>query len=213
MNEINTPPTVQLKIFNHMGLCGDIMSVTHKEMQFRQISFTDLFHVFFPNNGEKAKTALKDCMHDICKSNWKKIDVMFDKYTFLVMHLWQELFKNDIWPSDFSSSCIKLFDFTALPQQGVICFRALSVMVKDITGLIGDDREWNDNMKALSAILSFHIFGGRLFAVENTVEMQNLLKNYAQSIVDKSLFYIFFVTFCLKFGVIFVHVLWHFLFI
>ena len=204
---MNYPSEYQTKILNHMGISGKTMSKTHEEMQCRQITLTDLFHLLFPNLGDKGKCAVLDSINDIVKTNWQKINAMFDKHTYLIMHCWKETFKYDIWPSDYSTECMTLFDFTALAKQGVICHRSLSVILKALPAILGPRSEWNENMKSLNTILSLHMFGCRLFKVETSKEMQHLIKHYAKIIVDKSCV-IFYTVFFFQFYIFGVCCLW-----
>lgn len=190
------------KIMSFMGLTSKEISQTHENWSFRQIAQTDLFHLFFPNLGEKCKKAVIDSIDEMLINEWSLLNNKFEESTYLIMHMWKQLLALDDWPSDYSSEFVNLFNFKALKKQGLICHRTLSIILKDMQCIFQNSINWSQNVHILRVILSYHVFGCRLFKVECQKDMQKLLERYAINIISDSYVSIYFV-FCFCESVIF----------
>ena len=121
---------------------------------------------------------------------------IFENKTQWLNNNWSIAWKHDLIPSDFSGEYQNVYDFKAIAKFSIIAHRTMSALCKEYDLLFDLDNLNNKNKynaKALKLYLRYHIYGTRLFAIENQKELIDFTSTHSFSISDQCTFRFFFI--------------------
>ena len=191
-------------LYNYYGFGGRTLSKTHKLIPFRNIIVSCLFHIYMPNLGQKFKVIVKE----ILKKNFNTILIFLKKFytkpSDWVHELWEEALKYDIIPSDWSKEFLGLFDYTALSKQSVISFRCACYLILCFWLIFGHNDINDNDMKRLLAMMTYHIYGARVFVIKSQNQMISFLHGHEWNMHNECKHFFFVFLFYFIFFLVFV---------